>query len=255
MKIRTVLIAALFPTLLTVGTAAQDPTPEVTAKVLIKASTKPTKFVMPAGETSVQGLVDSCATFLDINILTNPQESNNSPAIQLQKQIVTDKDGCLDLLTGLLYRAGLALTSVDENLGLYEIIMMTGPRGREVMNRAQHRTVEQVLRRPNLKVAVTVVFELKHINAQIANVSLRPFFGSTGGNHGGSMMIGNAGSTSSLLLSGMQDQVAQAIRMIRLCDVPQPERIVPGATSFTSAVKRLEALEREVRQLRKQLSK
>jgi hypothetical protein len=69
------------------------------------------------------------------------------------------------------------------------------------------------------------------------------------------MMIGNAGSASSLLLSGMQDQVAQAIRMIRLCDLPQPERIVLGATSSTSAVRRLEALEREVRKLGKQLSK
>ncbi|MGK0205923.1 MAG: hypothetical protein ACI89X_001106 [Planctomycetota bacterium] len=251
MKIQTTLVAALLPALLTVGTAAQEAKPDASAKVMVKTQAKSTNFVMPAGETSIQDLVDGCATFLDINILINAQECAQGQAVKLQKQIVTDTDGCKDLLSGLLYRAGFALTSLNENLGLYEVIMMTGTRGREVMNRARHRTLEQVLQRPNLKVAVTVVVELKNINAQLANNALRPFFASTGGhNAGGSLMIGNVGSASSLLLSGMQDQVAQAIRMLRLCDVPQPERIVHAAARSTTTVKRLEkriaALEKKI---------
>jgi hypothetical protein len=242
MKTNTTLLAAVLPALFSVGTSAQD------------ASTKAAEtFVMPAGETSVQDLVDHCATYLDINILTNPQECSHGQPIRLQKAITTNRSGCQDLLTGLLYRAGFALTTVDEDLGLYEVIMMTGTRGREIMNRAQHRTVDEVLARPNLKVVVTAVVELKHINAQLANNSLRPFFASTGGNNAGaSLMIGTAGTASSLILSGMQDQVAQAIRMVKLCDVPQPENPMHSSPGQPSAIAKLEA---RVRSLEKQLAK
>ena len=250
MKIQTALVGVLLPALFTVATAAQDAKPVAAIKV---QATAKAQFVMPAGETSIQDLVDNCAKHLSINILTNPQECAHGQAIRLQKEIVTDSAGCKDLLTGLLYRAGFALTSVDEDLGLYEVIMMNGPRGREVMNRAKHRTIEQVLQRPTLKVAVTAVVELKHINAQLANNALRPFFASSGGHQvGGSLMIGNVGSASSLLLSGMQDQVAQAIRMIRICDVPQPEPIAHGGATPPNIIVR--KLEKRIAVLEKKLA-
>jgi len=60
------------------------------------------------------------------------------------------------------------------------------------------------------------------------------------------------GSRSSLLVSGMQDQVAQAIRMLRLCDLPQPENTEHvGPTANPS---RLAKLEKRIAALEKKLT-
>ena len=237
MKIHTALLSAVLPVLLSAGAAAQD--------AVDKA---PDAFVLQAGEISIKDLVDQCATYLDVNILSNPQECSTSSPIRLQKAITTDRDGCKDMLTGLLYRAGFALTTIDENLHMYEIIMMTGPRGREIMNRAEQKTNAEVLAKPNLKMPVTTVVQLEHINAQLANNALRPFFASNSGSQA-SLAFGSVGSRSALLLSGMQDQVAQAIQMHKTCDVaPTPE---PDA----SIAEQLQQLQQRVLALEKQLAK
>jgi hypothetical protein len=49
---------------------------------------------------------------------------------------------------------------------------------------------------------------------------MRPFFASSGGMPVGSLTIGNVGNNKSLLMSGMQDQVVQAIRLVQKCDQP-----------------------------------
>ncbi|MFN3243431.1 MAG: hypothetical protein ACE37K_18150 [Planctomycetota bacterium] len=184
-------------------------------------------FVLPAGEITITDLIDACASYLEWNILYNDQEVTSGAAgparTKLQRQIVTDLDGCEELLYGLLYRKGFAVTPIDPKRDVYEVIMMAGQRGREIANSATHKSNEEILARPELKAMVITVVKLNHINAQLANNALRPFFAHSGGGHAGSYLsIGNVGNRSSLLLQGFQDQVAQAIRMIRLCDVEQP---------------------------------
>ena len=83
-------------------------------------------------------------------------------------------------------------------------------------------TPEEVLRRPNLKMVVVTVVPLEHTQVQVATNSLRPFFAS-GGQPGATLTIGNVGSNRAMLLQGFASQVAAAIRLLRLADVPPKE--------------------------------
>ena len=213
-------------------------------------------FVVEAGEVTLTALIDRCAAYLDVNILCSPQELTSvapQQPVRLQKAIQTDRDGCEEFLANMLYRNGLALTWLDEKGTMQEIVSMAGPRSREIWGRAQERSPEAVLARPNLKLPVTTVVPLDHINAPVATNALRPFFASTGGPGAGSMLtIGNVGGSRAMLVSGMQDQVAQAIRLIKKCDVPGS---MDGPGMPGSGDDRLAQLERRVKALEEQLGK
>ncbi len=209
-------------------------------------------FVVAAGELSLTDLIDRSAAYLDCNILVSPQELSTQNAVRLQKGISTDRDGCEEFLANMLYRNGLALTRMDEKGTMLEVIGLHGPRGREVASRAIECSPETVLLRPNLKLAVTTVVPLEHINATIASNALRPFFASTGQPGSSTLTIGNVGSSKAMLISGLQDQVAQAIRMLRKCDVPggMDGMGMPGMVD-----ERVPALERRVKALEDALGK
>ncbi len=203
-------------------------------------------FVIEAGEIQLPALIDRCADYLDRNILVSTADMHVGGAsltVRLQQKIETDRSGCEEVLTSLLYRAGFAMIQLDDGT-MFEVVSLSGPRGREVANRAQHRTIDQVLARPNLKVPVTVSLPLQHINATVATNALRPFFASTGAPTGSaSLTIGNVGNNSTLLISGFQDQVAQAIRIVRECDTP-PTKIAPSIEELIGSLQaRLKALE------------
>lgn len=230
-------------------------TPSCVSQQPIKTPPKE-PFVVAAGEVSLETLIDRCAAYLDCNILTFPQELQNGPtsaSIKLQKGIAVDADGCEEFLAHALYRSGLALTRLDNKGELREVIALNGPRHREVISRALERSPEEVLARPNLKLAVTTLVPLEHINATIATNALRPFLVSMGAAQSGSALtIGNIGGAEAMLISGMQDQVAQAIRLIRKCDLPgsMDGMGMPGAGDD-----RVPALERRVKALEEQLGK
>jgi hypothetical protein len=98
--------------------------------------------------------------------------------------------------------------------------MMQGQRAREISAGASYVELAKILERPALKRQVITTLSLQHINAQAANNALRPFFAGMGGASMG-LSIGTVGDPQSLLLQGFQDQVAQAIRVVQLADVPQ----------------------------------
>lgn len=240
LKTSLFLLSALATTCLTPGT--QDP----------KKAPEGSPFVVEAGELKMGDLIDRAAAYLKRNILSNEQEmanaSQGTPVFKLQQPITTDRDGCEDLLTSLLYTRGFAIVPLDESKGVYEVIAMNGPRQREVFSRAAQRTPEQILARPNLKMSVSVVVPLKHVNATIATNALRPFFASTGGPQaGGSLTIGNVGNNSAMLVSGLQDQVANAIRLLQVADIP-------GAPDAPGTAERLEALSQRVRALEEKIA-
>ncbi len=214
-------------------------------------------FVVEAGETALTTLIDRAAAHLECNIVWNERELAGAgavPVVRLQAPITTDRDGCLDFLADALYRNGLALTWANERLRVMEAIAMGGPRGREVTNRATTRTQEEVTSRPWLRMPVTVTVPLQHVNATIATNALRPFFAATGAPAGFSTLtIGNVGSASAMIVSGMQDQVAQAIRVLRECDLPPKPDAQPSETQQRLAAmeQRLTALEARLEQLAK----
>src|SRR5690606_24993153 len=151
-------------------------------------------FVLEAGETKLTELVDRCAQHLGWSILSSPQELA-SPAMQeirTQTRIEVDRDGCIDLLSTMLARAGFVLTELDAQKNLYEILAMNGPRRLEIMGRAVRRTPEQILARPSLRMPVSTVIELKHVNAMVATTALRPFIAQAGPT--ASLTIGHLGN-------------------------------------------------------------
>ncbi|MFT7535787.1 MAG: type II secretory pathway component GspD/PulD (secretin) [Hyphomicrobiaceae bacterium] len=123
----------------------------------------------------------------------------------------------------MLYIKGFAIIPRGEgDLELLEIVMMTGTRGREVSNSARYVAIENLDDyRHQAGVPILTTVPLKHINAQLANNALRPFFASTGGtNAGGSVQIGNVGNKSSLLLQGFGPQVYAAAQLLQIVDAP-----------------------------------
>jgi hypothetical protein len=208
-----------------------------------------TTFAIPAGDLKVADLIDRAAGFLQWNILFHDAElaQGNSSPLKLQQAISTDRQGCEDLLSSLLYQRGFVILPLDEPRHLYEVVSLTGPRSREVTNRAVARTPEQVLARPTLRMPVTVVVSLKHINAIVATNALRPFFASAGPT--ASLTIGNAGNAGALILTGLQDQVATAVKLVQTVDVPPPPEAAPTPTE------RLEQLEARLARIEKLLEK
>ena len=238
----SLLLAALVPSL-----AAQN-APAPADKPAAKAP-----FVFEPGVVDVRTLIQRCGTYLQRNILVDDAEllpnkkreaPIDAPSIELQLPVVTDRDGCEDMLCSLLWTRGLVVVPLDEAKGVYEVLSVYGQRAREIWSRSVQRTPEQVLARPTLRQSVTVVYALKHVNATIATNALRPFFAS-GGNQNAiaGLVIGNVGNSTSILLTGMQDQVVNALQLLQAADVPQPPDAKPDLEQ------RVDVLTRQVEHL------
>ena len=248
MKTPIALLLFAFPLLLTPEAVSQSRTTEG-AKA---APTETRPFVLPAGNIAVADLIAHCSDYLGCNIIVSPQSLPEAAAITLQHRIETDRDGCEDLLAALLSRNHLALTVLNAELNILEVINLLGPRGREIAARAVWKTPEQILARPQLKVPVITTVELEHINAQLANNALRSFLAGNPSTNGMPLMIGNAGNKRNLVLRGMQDQVAAAIKLIATSDVPPPE---VERDELSHLANQLRQLDKRISQLEQQLAK
>lgn len=217
-------------------------------------------FVFEAGVQELRPLVNRCAVYLQRNILMDPrelqvvqgarrqgggqapQEAADGLTIELQSPVVTDRDGCEELLQGLLWTHGLAIVPVDEAKGVYEVLAMAGQRAREITQRAPKRTVAEVLARPRLRSWVTVAMPLRHLNATIASNALRPFYASNS-NPSQVLTLGNVGSSTTMLMTGPQDTVASAISVLQAADTDQGEAAAEQLTRLEQLAKRVAELE------------
>ena len=224
-------------------TLAQEPGARPAEKPAAKAP-----FVFEPGVVELRTVIERCGTYLQRNILVDDSELSvasgqprprqqrppapagaapaaadvpTGPFVDLQLPVVTDRDGCEELLTSLLWTRGLTLVPLDEAKGVYEVLSMHGQRARELLQRAVSRTPAEVLTRPRLRQWALVAMNLKHINATIATNALRPFFSM--GSQQSPLVIGNAGTTSTVLLCGPQDSVAGAILVLQTADVVQSD--------------------------------
>jgi hypothetical protein len=231
---------------------AKPPSPQVAAPAPARA-VPGHGFVLEAGDLSIDELIDSAAQFLNRNILYLPAEVQSGPkgaavSVHLQNRLELDANGCEEMLCTLLYSRGFALTLLDPGRNLYEVIHMAGPRAKEISARAVYMTPDEILRRPQLRMAVLTTVELQNINTPVAVNALRPFFGQSGP-QGGALQLGNVGNSGGLILQGFADQVAAAIRLVRECDKPLPPDRPP------ELVTRVQQLEQQVQSLREQLAK
>jgi type II secretory pathway component GspD/PulD (secretin) len=231
---------------------------------------KKAPFVFEAGDADLLELIERCGAYLQFNILVNGSELHSTgggrnrgraPAkkvpvveprlvVSLQLPVVTDDDGCEELLSSMLWSHGLALVALDRNKSVYEVLSRQGPRMREIIASSARQTPEQVLARPMLRSYVTTVMQTKHINAMLANNALRPFFSAWGqqGNPD-SLMIGTVGSKSSVLISGPQFMVASALKLLQEADVPESELTNSIEKRFEEVLVANESLRRRIEQL------
>ena len=237
---------------------------------------KKAPFVFEVGTVPLEALIARCGAYLQCNILVDSQElavaggarpkarpaaaaepksEDEGPFVSLQLPVVTDRDGCEELLSSMLWANGLSLVALDADKSVYEVLAMEGRRAREIAACAVRRTAEQVLARPMLRSVVTTVYTLKHTNAQIANNALRPFYASSSSsqNAAASLLIGNVGNKSSLILTGPQFMVASALQLLQEADVPDTElpellegRLRELSKTCTALLERLEALEQRL---------
>lgn len=252
---------------------AQEPRPATTTTAPTSKHDK-APFVFEAGDIGLDQLITRCASYLQRNILFEEGDlmrqggSGRKPrggaaaaeqapqmlTVSLQQPVVTDRDGCEDLLSGFLWSFGLTIVPIDEGKGVYEVISLTGQRAREVSMRAVQRTPAQVLARPTQRQWVTVVYTLQHTNAMIATNALRPFFAGNGGSGGQSLVLGNLGNSAAIVLTGPQDQVASALTLLQRGDVAESPEAVPELAARVEALaKQNEALQRRLAELEQKL--
>ena len=215
-------------------------------------------FSLSPGEHDLVDLVAKAATILGRNILwqdTERQAKGQGLSVVLNNPVKLTPAAFEELLANLLYTRGFAIVPVDPEKGFYEVICLSGPRQREVTNRAQWRTPEEVLARPNQREFVLTSVRLKHINATICTNALRPFFASSGGSSGIQLLIGNVGNQEAIVLAGFTDQLCAALRLIRECDQPMtqlPDPNMAGAPNpYPQIQAQIKALQDQVAELQK----
>jgi hypothetical protein len=263
MSIRSLVAFPLFllPVLLLPASAgAQERKTEVPARDVPHKPIEVTGngFTLPEGEITTEELIEAAARFLNRNLLWNAPEINqNNSSFYFQRPLTLDALGCEEVLYSLLYQKGFAVLPLDADKQIFEVISLSGPRGREVATRAPWRTPDEIMKRPSFKEYVVTTLPLQHINATIATNALRPFFASTGGQGTGSLVIGNVGNNTAMLLQGFRDQIAAAIRILRECDTPQKERDLESY-QLGQAVQTMQAtvteLQAQTKRLQEQIS-
>lgn len=295
-----IIVTALAALSLSIATTCQQEAPPTERPIVVQKPQepkgKPAPFVFEAGDVELLELIDRCGTYLHYNILIDSMELSAAsagrgggaravrrggrgnrpaprgaqavkmpeqpagPTVTLQLPVVTDHNGCEELLTSMLWSHGLALVPLDEHKAVFEVLSMQGSRAREIVAGAVRRSPQQVLARPMLRRYVTVVYNLKHTNAQLANNALRPFFANYQSNSVGNLQIGNIGNRVGIILSGPQFMVANAVQLLQEADVPTPEHpdeLEQQVSQLTkqnkSLAKRLAALEEKLAKLSKRV--
>jgi type II secretory pathway component GspD/PulD (secretin) len=246
-RIAALAVCALAPFAVTQSDAparAEQPRPESAAPVHIRIGSD--GFVLPAGDIELRELIEAAAYYLQRNIVSNPDELRRAGGepLHLQKELAVDALGCEDVLSQMLYMRGFAVIEVDSDKRLYEVIHLQGTRAAEVAASAPHRAPEEILRRPHLKQYVVTEVQLQHVDAQKACSMLRPFFANAiGGMASNSLrlVVGTMGNRSSLLLGGFQDDLAQAILLVRACDTAHANTAEPEEDDLAQRVRQLEA--------------
>jgi len=215
-----------------------------------------TTLILPDGKHQLADVVRETAEFLGRNILMDDGDRLGSAAIELQTAVDVDHDGAEEVVSDLLFANGFVLCPLDPDKGLWRVINLAGPRGREVANHAVRRTPEEIMARPTLKQPVTTVVTLQRVNANIAVNALRPFFAQQGPGPGAGVMFGTAGNNDTLLLTGIQSEVARAIEVLRQADMGAQGQ--PPAPDLKDRIARIEEqlarIEQRLQKLEKRLA-
>lgn len=209
-------------------------------------------MVLPAGEFTVAEMVEACAGYLCRNYLYDPNVVMQRAPFRLQRELALDALGSEEVLYALLSARNLAALPLDEARGIYQVVPLE-PSGRShPMAAIPWRRPQDLLLRPHYRELAMTTIAVEHLDArQVAN-GLRSHFAMLRQWQPGAPTIAFV-SEHALVLHGYGDQLAETIQAIRTLDqlaAPRPAK--PSEVELL--LRRMEALEREVRQLKRQLA-
>lgn len=206
-------------------------------------------FVREAGDHELGDLIERAGKFLGRNYLVNDQElaAAGPKRVHLQSRLELDATGCEEVVSRLCYTAGLVMVPVDARRGIWEWVAMQGPKRSELVNHALEMTPEEVLRRSAWRVCVITRIPLRNLNPNAAANTLQPFFVGAGRQGAIWLHLGLVGDDRGLILTGIADCVAGAIRLIQDADNAAPARATEDEwrKAIETRVAALEAAQRE----------
>lgn len=209
-------------------------------------------MVLPAGEFTVAELIEATSGYLCRNYLYDPNVVMERAPFRLQRKLALDAVGSEEVLYALLSTRHLAALPLDELRGVYQIVPLD-PRGEtHPMSAIPWRRPQDVLRRRNYRELVMTTVQVEHVDAQHVASGLRSHFSLLRQWQPGAPTIAYVGDRA-LVLHGYSDQIAQTIQAVRALDeMAAPRTAQPDA--MQTLLRRLDALEREVRDLKRQLA-
>ncbi|MEZ5965474.1 MAG: hypothetical protein R3F56_16695 [Planctomycetota bacterium] len=201
-----------------------------------------TRFVLEPGEHDLRQVFVAAGRYLGRNYLVADGEvPGTGVAVTLTTRVDVGAEGCESIVANLAYSKGLAVTALDRERGLWEVVNLYGPRRGVVEARAIEVTHDELAKLRSMPTWVTTTVAARHASATMIAQTLRPFFAS----NAGGLNLGTAGNDRLIVLSGMAVDVARAVDMIAKADLPAP---LPKVEED-----RLANLERRVRELEAQV--
>lgn len=203
-------------------------------------------LVLPAGEFAVAELIDAVAAFLCRNYLYDPAVVGRAQGFSLHKAMALDALGAEELMHALLAARSLAAVPIDELRGVHQVVGLADDRGSLPALALPWRSPNEILRRPRLRELIVTAIELDGVDVEHFAAALRSRSALLGQWRPG-ILVAWSVRPRTLVLHGYRDEIAQVIQMARqICG--------PPTTPDDSLRRRIDALERELADLRTMLA-
>lgn len=204
-------------------------------------------LVLPAGEFSVAELIEATARYLCRNYLYDEARVADLRGFVLQRQVALDACGAEEMLCALLATREQIVLPIDEHRGMFAIVPIGADAPPLPITAVPMRTRAEILQRPRLHDLVTTTLELPHCDAPQLARALDAFF-ALDGRGAPTRPRASAAGPHTLFLFGFRDQLVDVVQLVRMLERQFDPSVPP------SLLQRLDALEREVAELRAELA-
>lgn len=213
-------------------------------------------LTLPAGQMTLVEVLDAVAGFLCRSYLYDFEALSHAGDVHLSRALALDATGAEEVLLAALAARGFLALPIDEPRGIFQVVDLGTPQRSVPVPPLPWRTVEEIERRPRLRDLVLTALPISNVDAAVLANALRDFYSLQGAWHPG-VPTATAVGPRLLLLYGFRDQLAPAIAAVRQLDrlaAPSAATPTPAAAEHAALLRRLDALEREVADLRARLA-
>ncbi len=179
----------------------------------------------------------------ETDILTHARDKEiweQATSVTFDRPVRMNAKDAMTFFSRVLDSQSFLLTKLEPKGSVLEIIAMHGASRMLAASRVELKTPTDVFAEPDLVMMVSVQRPLKHLAAMQTTNSLRPFLASSGGGNRQTIQIGTLGN--SLIIRGMQHDVARLLRQLDMADVETEEQ-----RNFDARLRELESRIKPVR--------